>query len=197
MNNNNKLLVIFSLLIVIVGVSFFLIGVTPPKTITTVPSPTMEESSSSAIVATSSAIAGVQGEQALVDRVVDGDTIVVLINGQDKTVRFVGMDTPETVDPKRPVGCYGKEASNETKSLLTGKMVILQKDVSDTDKYKRLLRYIYLPLPDGQTLFVNDFLVREGYAKVLTYPPDTKYDAQFKQAQEFAKQAKKGLWGSC
>ena len=124
----------------------------------------------------------------------DGDTIQ-LSNG--KTVRLIGIDTPETVDPRRPVGCFGKEASNEAKSLLSDTQIILQKDVSETDKYGRLLRYIFLPLSDGRILFVNDYLVRAGFAKVLTYPPDVKYNEQFRQAEREAKEAGRGLWGRC
>lgn len=141
-----------------------------------------------------SAAAGLQGERALVSKVVDGDTLEL---ADGKTVRFIGIDTPETVDPKRPVGCFGKEASNETKSLLSGREVILQKDVSDKDKYGRLLRLIFLPLPSGQLLFVNDYLVREGFARVLTYPPDIKYNEKLRQAEEEAKQYGRGLWGNC
>lgn len=141
-----------------------------------------------------SATAGLQGERTVVSKVVDGDTLE-LVSG--KTVRFIGIDTPETVDPRRPVGCFGKEASNETKGLLSGKEVILQKDVSDTDKYGRLLRLIFLPLPNGQILFVNDYLVREGFARVLTYPPDVKYNEKFRQAENEAKENKRGLWGNC
>lgn len=144
--------------------------------------------------ATSSATFGIAGEKAVVSKVVDGDTLE-LVSG--KTVRFIGIDTPETVDPRRPVGCFGKEASNETKGLLSGKEVILQKDVSDTDKYGRLLRLIFLPLPSGQILFVNDYLVREGFARVLTYPPDVKYNEKFRQAENEAKENKRGLWGNC
>ncbi len=129
--------------------------------------------------------------------VVDGDTIEVLINGQRQNVRFIGIDTPETVDPRRPVGCFGKEASDESKRLLTGKKVRLEKDVSETDKYKRLLRYVYLPIENGQFLFVNDYLVREGYAQALTYPPDVKFNEQFLDAQRLAKEGNKGLWGKC
>ena len=137
---------------------------------------------------------GIAGETTQVIEVVDGDTIVIEGN---ITIRFIGVDTPETVDPRRPVGCYGKEASNEVKNLLSGQTVILQKDVSDKDSYNRILRYIYLPLDNGQILFVNDYLVREGFAKVLTYPPDIKFDAQFREAERLAKENKKGLWGKC
>lgn len=192
--NNTKSLVFFCLIIMVSGFGFLWLGFKPD------PAPVVEKLE----VATQSAILGIlstgqpasgwEGEKVLVTRVVDGDTIVVEGN---LTVRFVGIDTPETVDPKRPVGCYGKQASNEVKSLLTGKEVILQKDVSDTDKYHRLLRYIYLPLDNGQTLFVNDYLVREGFARVLTYPPDVKYDEKFRNAESEAKMDKKGLWGKC
>ena len=130
----------------------------------------------------------------MVKKVVDGDTIELADN---RTVRFIGIDTPETVDPRRAVGCFGKEASNEVKNLLSGKEIILQKDVSETDKYKRILRYVYLPINAGEMLFVNDYLVREGFAKVLTYPPDVKFNDAFRQAEREAKENKRGLWGRC
>jgi len=119
-------------------------------------------------------------------QVIDGDTIKIE-SGQK--VRLIGIDTPETVDPNRPVGCYGQEASNFTKSRLEGKSVELEKDVSDTDKYDRLLRYIWL---DG--VLFNETLVREGYAQVSTYPPDVKYQNKFLAAQAEARNQKKGLW---
>ncbi len=132
-----------------------------------------------------------------VTKVVDGDTIDVLINGQKQTVRMIGINTPETVDPRRPVQCFGKEASNETKKLLTGKSVYLTKDVSETDKYNRILRLVYLPLENGQMLFVNDYLVRQGFANNYPYPPDVKFDEQFRQAESEAKEQKRGLWSAC
>lgn len=137
---------------------------------------------------------GETGERAVVAKVIDGDT-VELENGQK--VRLVGIDTPETVDLHRPVGCFGKEASKEVKRLLAGKEIIMQKDISDTDKYERLLRYIYLPLENGQTLFVNDYLVREGFARVYTYPPDVKFNEQFVKADREARENQRGLWKSC
>ncbi len=146
--------------------------------------------------ATSSATLGSSTKQQrfLVTRVIDGDTIE-LSTGQK--VRYVGMDTPETVDPRRPVGCFGKEASSENKKLVEGKEVILEKDVSETDKYSRLLRYVYLPLPDGNLLFVNDYLVRAGFAKVYTYPPDVKFNEQFLQAEREARTQNRGMWAAC
>lgn len=188
MYSNTKLLVSASLLIIITGLSLLWFGLNQVS----LPVPTPIATTSP--VATSSATQGVAGERVIVSKVVDGDTIA-LASGE--TVRLIGIDTPETVDPRRPVGCFGKEASNEVKKLLTDKAVILQKDVSETDKYKRLLRYVFLPLDSGQILFVNDYLVREGFAKVLTYPPDVKYNERFRQAEQEARENNRGLWGKC
>lgn len=194
MEKDTKLLVVFTLFILFLGIGFLWFGLRP-KPLSETPSPTPAPTYEKPVLeSTQSAVVGIEGQRALVTRVVDGDTFE--IEG-GLIVRVLGIDTPETVDPRRPVGCFGKEASNETKSLISGKTVILQKDVSDKDKYKRLLRYVYLPLPDDKLLFVDDYLVREGYAKVLTYPPDVKYTEQFLQAEREAREAKKGLWGRC
>lgn len=133
----------------------------------------------------------------LVTKVIDGDTIEIKSDGSTLKVRLIGIDTPETVDPRRPVGCFGKKASAETKRLIEGKHVILTKDVSETDKYNRLLRYVFLPIREGENLFVNDYLIRQGFAKILTYPPDIKYDSRFLQAQKEARDNLRGLWGQC
>lgn len=137
---------------------------------------------------------GILQDSVLVTEVVDGDTIK-LETGQ--AVRLIGIDTPETKDPRRPVGCFGKEASAQTKNLLEDKRVILEKDVSETDKYGRLLRYVYLPLDNDQRLFVNDYLIREGFAYALTYPPDIKYNEQFREAERQSRDGNRGLWGRC
>ncbi|MBI2601369.1 thermonuclease family protein [Candidatus Daviesbacteria bacterium] len=144
--------------------------------------------------ATFSSVIGIEGEKVAVTKVIDGDTIE--IEG-GKKVRYLGIDTPETKDPRRAVECFGKQAYMENKQLVEGEQVILQKDVSETDKYNRLLRYVFLPLDDGNILFVNDYLIREGFATALTYPPDVKYSEQFLKAQQQAKESKKGLWGEC
>lgn len=125
----------------------------------------------------------------LVVRVIDGDTIE-LENGQ--RIRYIGIDTPETVDPRKPVQCFGVEASKRNKELVEGKRVRLEKDISETDKYDRLLRYVYV----GDTL-INLTLVQDGFAYSYTYPPDVKYQDQFIEAQRIAREQKKGLWGSC
>ncbi len=133
-----------------------------------------------------------------VTRVTDGDTLE--IEGGQK-IRYIGVDTPETVDPTRPDGCFGREASDRNKELVLGKDVRLEKDVSETDKYDRLLRYVYVESPStgsGQTsLFVNDYLVRSGYAKVSTYPPDVKYQEKFLESEKYARENNLGLWGKC
>jgi micrococcal nuclease len=204
MLQNTKLLILFSFFIITLGISFIFYGVdnfyksspsySPTPIFTQSPSPVV---TNQIIVPSTDSSAFFEGERAVVTKVVDGDTMEVLINGQSFNVRFVGIDTPETVDPRRPVGCFGKESSNETKRLLTGKNVILQKDISNTDKYNRILRYVYLPLDDGSFLFVNDYLVREGFANVYTYPPDVKYNEKFREAEKEARENKRGLWASC
>ncbi|MBI5650939.1 MAG: thermonuclease family protein [Chloroflexi bacterium] len=125
-----------------------------------------------------------------VSRVIDGDTIQVLIAGKTYTVRYIGIDTPETVAPGKPIEWMGAEASEANKSLVGGKSVDLEKDVSETDKYGRLLRYVFVG-----NVFVNAELVRKGYAKVSTYPPDVKNQSLFLQAQQEARTAGRGLWG--
>jgi len=127
---------------------------------------------------------------AQVVRVIDGDTIEVNIGGKSYTVRYIGIDTPETVHPTKPVEYLGKEASDKNKELVSGKTARLDKDVSETDKYGRLLRYVYVG-----DLFINAELVRLGYAQVATYPPDVKYQDLFLKLQREAREAGRGLWG--
>lgn len=126
-------------------------------------------------------------EKDTVKRVIDGDTFE-LSNG--KKVRLIGVNTPETVKPNSPVEYYGKEASNFTKSTLTGKTVYLEKDAGDTDKYGRLLRYVYLE--DGKMF--NEILVTEGYASVMTIQPNVKYQKLFVNAERDAREHNRGLW---
>lgn len=125
-----------------------------------------------------------------VTKAVDGDTIEL---ADGTRVRLIGVNTPETVDPRRPVQCFGKEASAFTHGLVDGQAVRLEKDISDTDKYGRSLRYVYLA--DGT--FLNLELVRQGYAQVNTYPPDVAHAQEFKAAQAEARAAGRGLWSSC
>lgn len=127
-------------------------------------------------------------------KVVDGDTIEVSIGNQPEKIRFIGIDTPETVDPRKTVQCFGLEASNKTKELLTGKRVLLEADPTqgNRDKYKRLLRYVYIL--DGT--MVNKLLIEQGFAHEYTYMSNPyKYQAEFKAAQKSARGNKRGLWG--
>lgn len=123
-----------------------------------------------------------------ITRIIDGDT-VELDTGE--TVRYIGIDTPETRDPRRGVECYGPEASKKNQELVLNREVKLEKDVSETDRYGRLLRYVYL---DGQ--LINETLVREGFALAADFPPDVKYSKNFHTAQNLAQQEEKGLWGA-
>jgi micrococcal nuclease len=127
-----------------------------------------------------------------VQRVVDGDTIV-LVGGE--RVRFIGVDTPETKAPNQPVGCYGDEASRFTTSLLPpGTGVRLVGDAEQRDKYGRLLAYVYRR-SDG--LFVNAELLRRGYAQVLTIPPNVAHTDEFVAIAGRAREASQGLWAAC
>ncbi len=127
---------------------------------------------------------------AVVTPIVDGDTIVVEIGGQQFKLRYIGIDTPETVDPRRPVGCFGHEASDRNHQLVDGQTVGLEKDISETDDFGRLLRYVWL----GDRM-VNAVLVQEGYATAATYPPDVKYADLFVSLQREARELGRGLWG--
>jgi micrococcal nuclease len=123
-------------------------------------------------------------------RVVDGDTIVVAIKGDEYRLRYIGIDTPETVDPDRPAECLGRQASDYNRDLVEGETVGLEKDVSEVDEFGRLLRYVWL----GNEM-VNGRLVREGFAQVTTHPPDVKYAEMFVALQAEARGAGRGLWG--
>ncbi|KKQ73708.1 MAG: WD40 domain protein beta Propeller [Candidatus Woesebacteria bacterium GW2011_GWB1_38_5b] len=120
--------------------------------------------------------------------VVDGDTIKIETG---ETVRYIGIDTPEVVHPSKPIQCYGKEASQKNQELVEGKIVELERDISEKDKYGRLLRYIWI-----DNILVNEYLVREGYAQSSSYPPDIKYQDRFVEAQRLAREEQKGLWSS-
>ncbi len=130
-------------------------------------------------------------------KVVDGDTIDVLVDGKTVRLRLIGLDTPETVDPRKTVQCFGKEASDKAKELLVGNVVRLEYDASQGafDKYRRTLAYIFLP--DG-TLY-NKYMIAEGYAHEYTYNLPYKYQQEFKMAERQAREEKKGLWadGTC
>jgi micrococcal nuclease len=120
-------------------------------------------------------------------RCVDGDTVV--LDGNEK-VRLIGVNTPESVDPRRPVQWFGKEAAAYARSLLQGRRVRLEHDVEGKDRYGRTLAY--LRLEDGT--FVNLRLVEEGYAFAYRHPPNVRYAERFRDAERRAREAGKGLW---
>src|SRR5438128_2331450 len=132
---------------------------------------------------------------ATVERVVDGDTIVVHLGGRRERVRLIGIDTPESVKPNTPVQCYALEASARTKALVPPDASIrLVGDVEARDRYGRLLAYVYRA-SDG--LFVNLALAREGFAVPYTYPPNVAHAAEFVAAAAEARDAGRGLWSRC
>lgn len=142
-------------------------------------------------------------ETGRVVRVVDGDTAVIRVKNQDQKVRFIGMDTPE-YNPRRNISePWGKEATEFTKNLLENQIVYLEKDASDTDRYGRWLRYIWLKPPENpnrpsyeeiKNQMVNGILVREGYARAKEYKPDVKYTSIIRDIEKEAKIDKIGLW---
>jgi micrococcal nuclease len=127
-------------------------------------------------------------------RVIDGDTIVIEQDGKPVKVRLIGVDTPETVHPNKPVEFYGKEASRFTTNLLKGESVYLEFDQQKQDRYKRTLAYVYRA-PDG--LFVNLEIIRQGYGHAYTkYPFNGEYMALFRHYEKQAREAQRGLWGA-
>ncbi len=132
------------------------------------------------------------GVQAKVNRVIDGDTIEVILSGQKKKVRLIGINTPETVDPRKPVQCFGKEASAYAKQLLSNKTVYLESDPTqgDFDKYHRSLRYVWLDAKAN----ANEIIIAEGYAYEYTYNIPYKYQSEFRNAQKEAEDTGRGLW---
>lgn len=135
-----------------------------------------------------------------VRRVVDGDTIVVdFPSGERERVRLIGVNTPETIHPKKPVEYYGKEASGFTKRELTGKRVWLQMDVQVRDRYQRALGYVWLETPEeGESAIrrgmFNARLLLEGYGQVMTIQPNSRYAEMFVGFQREAREIRRGLW---
>jgi micrococcal nuclease len=130
------------------------------------------------------------------ERVIDGDTIVVDLDGRSERVRYIGMDTPETVKPDTPVQCFGPAAHDLNARLLgsAGARVTLRFDRELRDRYGRLLAYVYRAR-DG--LFVNAQLVRDGAARTLPISPNTAHAGELAQLQDGARTARDGLWGAC
>lgn len=128
-------------------------------------------------------------EKAKVSFVYDGDTIEL---ADKRKVRYIGINTPEINWGKNNPQCFATQSAKINQEMVAGQEIEMAKDVSETDKYKRLLRYIWI---DG--IFMNDFLLRQGFARLDLIPPDTIYYQQFKEAQKEAQENKRGLWGEC
>ncbi len=139
-------------------------------------------------------LAGGGDHTATVVRVVDGDTIVVRLAGRPERVRYIGIDTPESMKPGTPVECFAKAAAAENRRLVAGRRVRLVHDAEERDRYGRLLAYVYR---DRDGLFVNGELVRLGYARTLTISPNVAQAARLARLAAGARRAGRGLWRRC
>ena len=129
-----------------------------------------------------------------VERVVDGDTFIVSIDGKSEKIRLIGVDAPESVHPdQRRNTAEGEEVSEYVRSLLENKRVYLEYDVSLTDQYNRVLAYVYL---EGGKTMLNELLLEKGYATVMTVQPNSRYADNFYEIQRKAREEKKGIWGN-
>jgi len=133
-------------------------------------------------------------ETVRVVRVVDGDTIRVDLPSGEEAVRYIGIDTPESVKPGSPVECFAKRASAFNERLVSGERVRLVRDVEERDRFGRLIAYVYRER-DG--LFVNAELVRGGYATVATFPPNVAHENDFRRLARKARMSGRGLWSKC
>jgi micrococcal nuclease len=132
---------------------------------------------------------------AVVVHPVDGDTIVVDLDGREESVRFIGIDTPESVAPERPVECFGPDAKARTAELLPeGTVVRLERDVEARDRYDRLLAYV---IRDEDDVLVNQLLVEEGYAEARAFPPNLAHQGELDHAEARARSEGRGLWSAC
>ncbi len=185
---NNKIFWVFALGILLVLVGFRLGKISSPQT--------EKEKISFSIPSNepTKVLQNPEKESAFkVTKVIDGDTINVNINGKIETLRLIGIDTPEIVDPRKPVQCFAVEASNKAKAVLNGKSVRLEADNTqgERDKYNRLLRYVFL---EDKTNF-NQFMIAQGYAHEYTYQSNPyKYQTEFREAEKEAREQKRGLW---
>lgn len=125
-------------------------------------------------------------------KVIDGDTVAIEMDGKSVTLRLIGLDTPETVNPRKPVQCFGEEASNKAKEILNGQSVRLEMDPTqgELDKYGRTLAYVFLQ--DGTNF--NEFMIKEGYGHEYTYNLPYKYQREFQAAEKSARENQEGLW---
>jgi len=136
-----------------------------------------------------------------VTRIVDGDTIHVVLDGVTETVRIIGVDTPETVHPDKPVEPFGPEATEFAREMLDGKQVWLEMDVQERCRFGRLLAYVWIQQPlsgnesEVRAKMFNAKLLLSGYAQCFIFPPNVKYVDMFTTFQQEAREANRGLWG--
>ncbi len=134
-------------------------------------------------------------ETATVEWVIDGDTVDIIIDGKQERVRLIGVDTPESVSRDTPVQCFGEEASQALKGLLpVGSLVRIRRDIEARDRFGRLLLYVYRA---DDNLFVNEWLVANGYADTLFFEPNTAFRSSFTEHRNAARSVPLGLWESC
>lgn len=175
----------------LVGVGVYLLKTNKAN----IPLPLPHPSALSALETPAVSIATKSAEFAAVKRVIDGDTIE-LTDG--RKVRYIGIDTPELHHPTKKVQCFAREAMEKNKELVEGKTIEMKKDISNTDIYKRLLRYVWVPATNSaQIVFVNEYLVKEGYAYAATFPPNVANANLFQKAAANARIQNKGLWSLC
>jgi micrococcal nuclease len=155
------------------------------KGVETIVTPTSRPSPHPGLRSGTPSIATASGEVATVVAVIDGDTIQI---DTGQRVRYIGIDTPELGQQE----CFAREAMERNKELVMGQTVRLVKDVSETDRYGRLLRYVFV-----DDRFINQLLVAEGYANASSYPPDVAYQEVFRSAEEMAREQGAGLWTQC
>ena len=137
-------------------------------------------------------LTGCGASTARVERVVDGDTILVRIDGRSERVRYIGVDTPESVKPGARVQCFGKAAAAANRRLVAGRQVRLEYDAEPRDRYGRLLAYVY-----RDALLVNAELIRQGYGKPLEIAPNVAHAAELRRLAVSARRAHRGLWSRC
>ncbi len=139
--------------------------------------------------------ASASGPNAVVVRVVDGDTVIIAIGGREESSRLIGIDTPETKRPDTPIECFGPEASDRLHALLPpATPVRVELDQEPRDRYGRLLVYLHRSADD---LFVNELLVRDGFADTLSIAPNTTFATPFAELAATARAERAGLWGAC
>lgn len=187
-----------SLILVGIALALVAVGAMSPESFNRLVQPgtlqTAADQAAEIIGAAAEDVSEAQPGLAKVNQVVDGDTIQVTLGGKAETVRFIGIDTPETHDPRKPVQCFGEAAAAHSRQLLEGKSVRLEADPtnSNRDKYNRLLRYVYLP--DGT--LVNASLIADGFAFAYVVFPYERLD-EFVALESEARANNKGLWGGC